>query len=251
MEPLTNISTNEVVATGAAIQGGIISGEKDDVVLLDVTPQTLGIEIKGGLFEEIIPKNTTIPTKRKKLYTTSVDNQKTVEINVYQGEHDIAKKNEKLGEFVLRGIPNMEAGEPRITVEFEIDADGIVTVKTKEAQSDRSQSIRIDRENRIGEEDIESMKLKSEQYEEAALSKKERINITRNADRQIVQAKKILARRDDMDASKALEIEKRKEKLDAKLSNENATSSEVRRATIELENIVGPYTENTEDKQTA
>ncbi len=160
--PRSAVNPDEAVAMGAAIQGSILSGHKDDVLLLDVTPKSLGIEVKGGLFEPLIDRNTTIPTKESKKYTTAEDNQTSVYIKVYQGEMKIANKNELLGEFELTGIPLAEAGTPEVTVEFAIDSNGIVSVSAEDLKSGNSESIQIEGGAGLSNSDIDEMKTRIE-----------------------------------------------------------------------------------------
>ncbi len=156
--PRSAVNPDEAVALGAAIQGSVLSGRKDDVLLLDVTPKSLGIEVKGGLFEPLIDRNTTIPTKESKKYTTAEDNQTSVYIKAYQGEKKIANKNELLGEFELTGIPPAEAGTPEVTVEFAIDASGIVSISATDLKSGHSESIRIEGGTGLSEGEVDEMK---------------------------------------------------------------------------------------------
>ena len=239
-DPKSELNPDEVVAMGAAIQGSILSGEQENVVLLDVTPKSVGIEVKGGIFEPIITKNTTIPTRQKKMYTTSKDNQETVEINVYQGENQIAKQNEKLGDFVLRDIPKAEAGTPRITVEFKIDADGIVIVNAKETSTNVEKELRIDRQNDITETEVNEMKERARGYEEASKSQKEQINARKEADDTVGHARRILLDEDkELTPTAAIKIENRIEKVNEVLEDDSSTTEDVKRATRSLENIVG------------
>src|SRR6056297_1900373 len=152
--PQKNVNPDEAVALGAAIQGGVLGGEVDDIVLLDVTPLSLGIEVKGGLFERLIEKNTTIPTEESKIFTTAQANQTQVQIRVFQGEREIAAENELLGEFALSGIPPAPAGTPQIEVEFSIDADGIVNVEAEDKGSGNKEDITIEGGAGLSDEEI-------------------------------------------------------------------------------------------------
>jgi molecular chaperone DnaK len=156
-EPSREINPDEVVAVGAAIQGAIIQGEIKDLVLLDVTPLSLGIETHGGLFTKLIERNATIPTRKSQIFTTVSDNQRTVEITVLQGERDLAKENKLLGKFELVGIPPSPRGVPQIEVTFAIDSNGIVQVTAKDLVSGREQSIQVNPAGGLSREEIERM----------------------------------------------------------------------------------------------
>lgn len=160
--PRSAVNPDEAVALGAAIQGSILAGTKDDVLLLDVTPKSLGIEVKGGLFEPLINRNTTIPTKESQKYTTAEDKQTSVYIKAYQGEKKIANKNELLGEFELTGLPPAEAGTPEVTVEFAINSSGIVNVSAKDLKSGNSKSIQIQGGAGLSNTEIDEMKERTE-----------------------------------------------------------------------------------------
>lgn len=163
-EPSREINPDEVVAIGAAIQGGVLQGEVKDIVLLDVTPLSLGIETRGGLFTRIIERNTTIPTKRSQIFTTVADNQTVVEIHVLQGERELAKDNKSLGRFQLVGIPAAPRGVPQIEVTFAIDANGIVQVSAKDLATGREQSIVINPASGLTKEEVEQIIKKSQEY---------------------------------------------------------------------------------------
>jgi molecular chaperone DnaK len=156
-EPNRSVNPDEVVAVGAAIQAGVLGGEVKNIVLLDVTPLSLGVETQGGIFDKIIDRNTTIPTKKSRTYTTAVDNQPEVEINVLQGERPMAKDNKSLGRFHLQGIPPMPARMPQIEVTFDIDANGILNVVAQEKGTGSKQSITITGSGNLNRDDIERM----------------------------------------------------------------------------------------------
>lgn len=246
--PHSKLDQDEVVAMGAAIQASILKGNNDEMILLDVTPQNVGIEVKGGVFEPIIRKNTTIPTKRKKIYTTSKDDQETVEIKVYQGNNQIAKENELLGDFILRGIPKAEAGTPRIEMEYKIDADGILYVTAKETSTEVEKTVKIDRDKRANEDDIDSMKDKANEYEEAAVSEKERINARKDADEMVTKAEKILLTDEiDMSPSEAIKVEERIEYVDETLEKDDATTNEIKRVTKSLGKLISELLDDTKE----
>src|SRR5699024_3405322 len=156
-DPQKNVNPDEAVALGAAIQGGVLAGDVDDIVLLDVTPLSLGIEVKGGLFERLIDKNTTIPTEESKIFTTAAANQTQVQVRVFQGEREIADENELLGEFQLSGIPPAPAGTPQIEVTFDIDESGLVNVEAADQGSGNSEDITIEGGAGLSDDEIDRM----------------------------------------------------------------------------------------------
>ncbi|MFB6144247.1 MAG: molecular chaperone DnaK [Candidatus Nanohaloarchaea archaeon] len=187
-EPDKSVSPDEAVAIGAAIQAGSISGEMDDILLLDVAPLSLGVEVKGGLTETLIEENTTIPAEETKTFTTAQDNQTGVTVHVVQGEREMAKDNKSLGEFNLEGIPPAPAGRPQIEVTFEIDADGILQVSAEEQESGEEASITIDDASRLDDEEIEEMKQEAEKHEEEDQKRREFIEAKNAADQAVSQA---------------------------------------------------------------
>jgi len=191
-EPNRSINPDEVVAIGAAIQGGIFQGDVKDVLLLDVTPLSLGIETMGGIASKLLEKNTTIPTTRSQVFSTAADNQTQVEINIVQGEREMASDNKSLGRFILDGIPPAPRGMPQVEVTFDLDANGILSVKAKEKNSGKEQSIRIEAKTSLSKEDIERMKKDAEIHADEDKKKKEEAEARIGADQLIYTAEKAL-----------------------------------------------------------
>ncbi|MDP3974380.1 MAG: molecular chaperone DnaK [bacterium] len=191
-EPNRSVNPDEVVAIGAAIQAGVLTGETKDVVLLDVTPLTLGVETLGSVTTPLITRNTTIPTSKSEIFSTAGDNQTQVEINVLQGERPLAKDNKSLGRFILEGIPPAPRGVPQIEVTFDIDASGILKVSAKDKASGKSQSIQITGSTGLSKEEIEKMKDEAEKNAEADKEEKEKIEARNQADNMIYVAEKSL-----------------------------------------------------------
>jgi len=189
-EPHKGINPDEVVAIGAAIQGAILQGEVKDVLLLDVTPLSLGIETLGGVNTILIPKNTTIPTSKTQIFSTAADNQTSVEIHVLQGERPMASDNKSLGRFILDGIPPAPRGIPQIEVTFDIDANGILSVTAKDKATGKSQTIRIEGSTGISPEEVERMKKEAQMYAEQDRQKRELAEIRNSADALIYNAEK-------------------------------------------------------------
>ena len=189
-EPTKNINPDECVAIGAAIQGGVLVGEVKDVLLLDVTPLSLGIETMGGIFTRIIDRNTTIPTSKSQVFSTAADNQPSVDIHVLQGERDMAAANKTLGRFELSGIPAAPRGVPKIEVTFNIDANGIVNVKAKDLGTGKEQAITITSSSGLSHEEIDRMVKEAETHAAEDKAKKEEVEVKNNADNLVYQAEK-------------------------------------------------------------
>ena len=213
-EPTKNVNPDECVAIGAAIQGGVLVGEVKDVLLLDVTPLSLGIETMGGVFTRIIDRNTTIPTSKSQVFSTAADNQPSVDIHVLQGEREFAADNKTLGRFSLDGIPSAPRGIPQIEVTFDIDANGIVHVKAKDLGTQKEQKITITSSSGLKEDEIERMVKEAEAHAAEDKARKEELDIKNNADSLVYQAEKALKELDGQgDAALLKQVEEAKDKL--------------------------------------
>jgi molecular chaperone DnaK len=180
-EPNKSVNPDEVVAVGAAVQGGVLSGDVEDVLLLDVTPLGLGIETLGGVMTELIPANTTIPTKKSEIFSTAADNQTSVEVHVLQGDREMAKDNRTIGRFHLDGIPPAPRGTPQVEVTFDIDANGILNVSAKDKATGKEQSIRIEASSGLSDEEIERMRQEAEENAEEDKKRRERADTINEA----------------------------------------------------------------------
>ncbi len=233
--PQKNVNPDEAVALGAAIQGGVLSGDVDDIVLVDVTPLSLGVEVKGGLFERLIDKNTTIPTEESKIFTTAQGNQTQVQIRVFQGEREIAAENELLGEFALTGIPPSPAGVPQIEVTFSLDENGIVNVSAEDKGSGNKEDITIEGGAGLSDEQIEQMQEEAEAHAEEDQKRRERIEARNEAESTVQRARTLLDENEEaVDAEIHDQIEASIEELEEVLEDEDADKETLEAATEEL-----------------
>ena len=232
-EPCKGVNPDEVVSVGAAIQGGVLAGEVEDVLLLDVTPLSLGIETLGGVMTKLINKNTTIPVRKTEIFSTASDNQTSVEIHVLQGERDMAGNNRTLGRFHLDGIPPAPRGIPQIEVAFDIDANGIVKVSAKDLATNREQSIRIETSSGLSEEEIQKMVKEAEEHAEEDKRKREEVEVKNRADTLVYTTEKTL--KENKDKIPPEEEKKINEAIaDVKKAIEKGTKEEINRAVEKL-----------------
>ncbi len=237
-EPNQSVNPDEVVAVGAAIQAGVLAGEVKDIVLLDVTPLTLGIETLGGVMTPLVPRNTTIPVSKSQVFSTAEDNQTAVDIHVLQGERPMARDNKSLGKFLLDGIPAAMRGVPQVEVTFDIDANGIVNVSAKDKATNKEQKITITNSSNLSESDIDKMVKEAEANAQEDKKKKEQAEIKNNASSMITSAERI---KKDFEG-KISEDDKKKldEQKDAvkKALDENKSADEVKKLSDELQQTI-------------
>jgi len=235
-EPNKSVNPDEAVALGAAIQGGVISGDVKDVLLLDVTPLTLGIETMGSVMTPLIERNTTVPSSKSQTFSTASDNQPQVEIHILQGERPMAADNKTLGSFILDGIPAAPRGVPQIEVTFDIDANGILNVSAKDKATGKEQKITIKNATNLSDEEVEKMKQEAEKYAEDDKKKKELVDKRNEADTLIIQTRKVLKDAGDKFTGEAKEeMEKALEALEAEVKKDDSTiealDTELKKAT--------------------
>ena len=251
-EPNKSVNPDEVVATGAAIQGGVLQGDVKDVLLLDVTPLSLGIETLGGVFTRLIEKNTTIPTKKSQVFSTAEDNQNAVTIRVFQGEREMATDNKLLGQFDLVGIPPAPRGMPQIEVTFDIDANGIVNVSAKDKATGKEQQIRIQASGGLSEADIEKMVKEAEENAESDKKKREVIDARNQADSLIHETEKNIKEHGDKiseDEKKKIEsdLEKLKTVKDSEdLDSIKSNTEQLVQSSLKLGEAI--YKQNSQDQ---
>ncbi|NOX36923.1 MAG: molecular chaperone DnaK [Calditrichaeota bacterium] len=235
-DPHKGINPDEVVAIGAAIQAGVLAGDVKDVLLLDVTPLSLGIETLGGVFTKLIERNTTIPTRKSEIFTTAADNQTQVEIHVLQGERELAKDNRTLGRFILDGIPPAPRGVPKIEVTFDIDANGILHVSAKDLATGKEQKIRIEASSGLTEEEIERMIKDAKEHAAEDRKRRELIDARNAADALIYQTEKNLKEYGDkLDAAMKNKVEAAVNRLKEAMKTDNI--NEIRSATDALTQV--------------
>ncbi|MDD2586986.1 MAG: molecular chaperone DnaK [Syntrophomonadaceae bacterium] len=251
-EPFKGINPDEVVAIGAAIQGGVLAGEVHDVVLLDVTPLSLGIETLGGVFTRIIEKNATIPTAKSQVFTTAADNQPSVDIHVLQGERKMAGDNVTLGRFQLTGIPPAPRGIPQIEVKFDIDVNGIVNVTAKDLASNKEQKITITSSSGLSDEEIENMVKNAEQYAAEDEERFKKVEAKNTADSLIYQADKTLKDfADKIDDEEKSKIESARDDLKQVMESDNVDeiNSKIEALTQEIHAVAAKMYENTNQQE--
>jgi molecular chaperone DnaK len=234
-EPTKGVNPDEVVAVGAAIQGGVLQGDVKDILLLDVTPLTLGIETLGGVATPMIERNTTIPTSKSQIFSTAADNQPAVEVHVTQGERQMAADNKSLGKFILDGIPPAPRGVPQVEVTFDIDANGILSVSAKDKGTGKEQSIRIEGSSGLTDEEIDKMRKDAETFAEADKMKKEAAEVRNQADTLVFSTEKAIKDLGDKcpeDEKKT--VEEKKEALKKVLENKDSSVDDIKKATEEL-----------------
>ena len=242
-EPHKGVNPDEVVAVGAAIQGGVLAGDVKDVLLLDVTPLSLGIETLGGVMTKLIDANTTIPTKKSEVFSTAADNQPSVEIHILQGERSMATDNRTLGRFHLDGIPPAPRGVPQVEVTFDIDANGIMHVSAKDKASGKEQSIRITSSSGLSENEIEDMKNKAKENAEADKKKKESVEIRNNADNLVFQTKKQIEElKEKMPEDAKSRLEAEIVKVEEAIKTDNTDT--IKAATDQLNKVWGEIAQN-------
>jgi molecular chaperone DnaK len=240
-DPMKGVNPDEVVAVGAAIQGGVLQGDVKDVLLLDVTPLSLGIETMGGVMTKLIERNTTIPTSKSETFSTAADNQPQVEVHVLQGERDMAEGNKSLGRFILDGIPAAPRGVPQIEVTFNIDANGILNVTAKDKGSGKEQNITIQGSGGLDKAEVEKMAKDAEAHAEEDKAKKEAVEARNLLDSAVYQAEKMKSdNKDKIAEDDAKKIDEAVEKAKKVVADDKAAKDALETAAKELNDVLMP-----------
>jgi molecular chaperone DnaK len=254
-DPMQGVNPDEVVAVGAAIQGGVLQGDVKDILLLDVTPLTLGIETMGGVRTPLIDRNTTIPTSKSEIFSTASDNQPQVEIHVLQGEREFAKDNKSLGRFILDGIAPAPRGVPQIEVTFNLDANGILNVTAKDKGTGKEQSITIQNSGNMSKDDIEKAQKEAELHAEEDKKKRDTVDVRNHLENAIYQAEKMPDEYKDKISDDDKEtIKKAVEEAKKVLNDTDADKDKLEEAAKELSNKIMPigakmYQQASDDKK--
>jgi molecular chaperone DnaK len=249
-EPHKGVNPDEVVAVGAAIQGSVLAGDRRDVLLLDVTPLTLGIETEGGIMTPLVERNTTIPTEKKQVFSTAADNQMAVTVKVYQGERKMAADNRLLGEFNLEGIPPAPRGVPQIEVKFDIDQNGILNVGARDLGTGKEASVRIEQSSGLSDAEIERIRKAAEEHAEEDRRKFELVEARNQADQMCYQLEKLMKEHADKIGAKDREpLEKAIEKVRAVAKSDDVAA--IKSAVSDLEQASHAFSKMLYQKQTA
>ena len=249
-KPNQSVNPDEVVAVGAAIQAGILAGEIKDILLLDVTPLSLGVETLGGIMTKIIARNTTIPVKKSEMFSTAVDNQTNVEIHILQGERELVAGNKSLGNFRLDGIPSAERGVPQIEVTFDIDVDGILSVKAREKETGAEQSITIQGASNLNESEVEEMLFEAEKYASIDKKKRENIDLKNQAETLCFEAEKEISMfKDNLTEEKQEDIRNLIEIIRKTIQNEefDILKSQMEDLKIKMKDMIASQTQSNSD----